>query len=190
MIFFIISDEIHGDLVDEGAYHRSITLLGLELAERSITLMLDRETYDIAGLNATFAIIPMHRCDKPFCSAGGSVAAQRVARLRPDGYTNLLGPNGPLTINPTVQSNLGYDPIGDYAPIGLVVRSPMVIAVHRSTPTTTEAGVAGFQAAVFVGIVVPTGLPDDVAKSLGEAVSAAAAVADAGVRRQMEGWEA
>ena len=66
----------------------------------------------------------------------------------------------------------------------------MVIAVHRSTPTTTEAGVAGFQAAVFVGIVVPTGLPDDVAKSLGEAVSAAAAVADAGVRRQMEGWEA
>lgn len=120
--------------------------------------------------------------------AGGSVAAQQVARLRPDGYTILLGPNGPLTINPTVQNKLGYDPIGDYAPIGLFVRSPMVIAVHRSTPTTTEAGVAGFQAAVFVGIVAPTGLPDDVAKALGEAASAA--VADAGVRRQMEGWEA
>jgi tripartite-type tricarboxylate transporter receptor subunit TctC len=39
--------------------------------------------------------------------AGGSVAAQQVARMRADGYTLLLGSNGPLTINPTVQANLG-----------------------------------------------------------------------------------
>ena len=34
--------------------------------------------------------------------AGGSVAAQQVARLRPDGYTILLGSNGPLTITSAV----------------------------------------------------------------------------------------
>ena len=45
--------------------------------------------------------------------AGGSVAAQQVARVRPDGYTILLGSNGPLTINPSVQANLGYDPLRD-----------------------------------------------------------------------------
>ncbi|MFM7780094.1 MAG: Bug family tripartite tricarboxylate transporter substrate binding protein, partial [Alphaproteobacteria bacterium] len=71
--------------------------------------------------------------------AGGSVAAQQVARMRPDGYTILLGSNGPLTINPTVQANLGYDPMRDFMPIGLFVRTPMVIAVHRSLPVRTVA---------------------------------------------------
>ena len=218
--------------------------------------------------------------------AGGSVAAQQVARLRPDGYTILLGSNGPLTINPTVQANLGYDPLRDFTTIGLFVRTPMVIAVHRSMPartlaeliahskanpgrvgfgssgiasaahlslemfnaatgagithipygsggamipdlvsgtlsgaiteistalplhregsvrilavaaadrlpqapdlpTATEAGVAGYQAAAFVGIVAPTGVPEDAAKALGEAV--AAAVADPSVRQRLEG---
>ncbi|MCX7369872.1 MAG: tripartite tricarboxylate transporter substrate-binding protein, partial [Alphaproteobacteria bacterium] len=52
-------------------------------------------------------------------------------------------------------------------------------------PTATEAGVAGYQAAAFVGIVAPTGLPENVAKVLGEAV--AAAVADPAVRTRLEG---
>ncbi|MCA3379542.1 MAG: tripartite tricarboxylate transporter substrate binding protein, partial [Roseomonas sp.] len=52
-------------------------------------------------------------------------------------------------------------------------------------PTANEAGVAGYQAAAFVGIVAPTGLPEIVAKALGEAV--AAAVADPAVRSRLEG---
>jgi tripartite-type tricarboxylate transporter receptor subunit TctC len=52
-------------------------------------------------------------------------------------------------------------------------------------PTATEAGVAGYQAAAFVGIVTPTGVPDYAAKALGEAV--AAAVADPAVRSRLEG---
>jgi tripartite-type tricarboxylate transporter receptor subunit TctC len=52
-------------------------------------------------------------------------------------------------------------------------------------PTATEAGVAGYQAAAFVGIVAPTGLPENVAKALGEAV--ATAVADPAVRSRLEG---
>lgn len=79
--------------------------------------------------------------------AGGSVAAQQVARMRPDGYTILLGSNGPLAINPAVQANLGYDPLRDFAPIGLFVRTPMAITVHRSLPPRTVAELVAYSKA-------------------------------------------
>ena len=41
--------------------------------------------------------------------AGGAVGAAEVARARPDGYTLLIGSNGPLSVNPAVQARLPYD---------------------------------------------------------------------------------
>jgi tripartite-type tricarboxylate transporter receptor subunit TctC len=69
--------------------------------------------------------------------AGGSVAAQQVARLKADGYTLLLCSNGPFAINPAVQANLGYDPLRDFTPVGLLVRTPMTITVTRHLPVQT-----------------------------------------------------
>ena len=40
--------------------------------------------------------------------AGGGVGAEAVARAAPDGYTLLIGSNGPLTVNPFVNPNLPY----------------------------------------------------------------------------------
>src|SRR4051812_17315037 len=37
--------------------------------------------------------------------AGGSVGARQAAQARADGYTLLLGSNGPITVNPLVQAN-------------------------------------------------------------------------------------
>lgn len=79
--------------------------------------------------------------------AGGSVAAAQVARMRPDGLTLLLGSNGPLAINPAVKANLGYDPLKDFAPIGLFVRTPMAITVHRSLPVRTVAELVAYSKA-------------------------------------------
>lgn len=79
--------------------------------------------------------------------AGGSVAAAQVARMRPDGLTMLLGSNGPLAINPAVKSDLGYDPLKDFAPIGLFVRTPMAIAVHRSLPVHSLAELVAYSRA-------------------------------------------
>jgi tripartite-type tricarboxylate transporter receptor subunit TctC len=69
--------------------------------------------------------------------AGGNVAATAFARARPDGYSILLGSNGPLTVNPTIQANLGYEPSRDFAPLGLAVRTPNVLAVHKNVPART-----------------------------------------------------
>jgi tripartite-type tricarboxylate transporter receptor subunit TctC len=66
--------------------------------------------------------------------AGGSIGAAAVAKVRADGYTLLLGSNGPLTITPFLQANLPYDPLKDLLPVGLISRMPQVIAVPTASP--------------------------------------------------------
>ncbi|WP_431285212.1 Bug family tripartite tricarboxylate transporter substrate binding protein [Humitalea sp. 24SJ18S-53] len=69
--------------------------------------------------------------------AGGSIGASAVARSRPDGYTVLFGSSGPLSVNPAVQANLPYDAVRDFAPVGLVSRTPLALAVTASLPPRT-----------------------------------------------------
>ena len=66
--------------------------------------------------------------------AGGSVGAESVARAAPDGYTLLLGNSGPITINPVLRTNLGYDPLKDLAPVTWLTAAQMVLMVHPSVP--------------------------------------------------------
>lgn len=69
--------------------------------------------------------------------AGGSIGATAAARSRADGYTVLFGSSGPLSVNPAVQANLPYDAERDFAPIGLLSRTPLVLAVTDSLPPRT-----------------------------------------------------
>jgi tripartite-type tricarboxylate transporter receptor subunit TctC len=69
--------------------------------------------------------------------AGGSIGAEAVARSAPDGYTLLVGSNGPLTVNPFVQAKLGYDPLKDFAPVALTSYVPHVIIVNTNVPVKT-----------------------------------------------------
>ena len=62
--------------------------------------------------------------------AGGSIGAEAVARSAPDGYTLLVGSNGPLTVNPFVQAKLGYDPLKDFVPVALTSYVPHVIILN------------------------------------------------------------
>jgi hypothetical protein len=64
--------------------------------------------------------------------AGGSIATRQVAKAAPDGYTLGLGGTGTLAINPTLYPNVGYDPRKDFAPIGLIATSALVVLVHPS----------------------------------------------------------
>jgi tripartite-type tricarboxylate transporter receptor subunit TctC len=64
--------------------------------------------------------------------AGGSIATRQVAKAPPDGYTLGLGGTGTLAIDPTLYANVGYDPRKDFAPIGLIATSGLVICVHPS----------------------------------------------------------
>src|SRR5689334_17263406 len=69
--------------------------------------------------------------------AGGSIGAEAVARSAPDGYTLLVGSNGPLTVNPFVQAKLGYDPLKDFEAIALTSYVPHCIALNPEVPAKT-----------------------------------------------------
>jgi tripartite-type tricarboxylate transporter receptor subunit TctC len=66
--------------------------------------------------------------------AGGSLGADVVAKSPPDGYTMLIGNSGPMTINPVLQPQLGYDPKKDFAPVAWLTSGQMVLMVHPSLP--------------------------------------------------------
>ncbi len=54
----IVSDEIHADLVFPGNRHLPIAALSPDLAARTLTLNSPGKTFNIAGLNTAYAIIP------------------------------------------------------------------------------------------------------------------------------------
>ena len=65
--------------------------------------------------------------------AHGSVAAEYVARATPDGHTLMLGYTATHGMNPALQ-RLAYDPVADFAPIGIIGYSPMVLVTAADTP--------------------------------------------------------
>ena len=69
--------------------------------------------------------------------AGGSIATRAIAHAPADGYTLGLGGTGTLAIGPTLYPNVGYDPRKDFAPIGLIATSALVVLVHPSVPAKT-----------------------------------------------------
>jgi tripartite-type tricarboxylate transporter receptor subunit TctC len=71
--------------------------------------------------------------------AGGSIATRAIAKAEPDGYTLGLGGTGTLAINPTLYPNVGYDPRKDFAPVGLIAASALVICLDPSLPVRSVA---------------------------------------------------
>src|SRR6478609_8297190 len=62
------------------------------------------------------------------------VAAELVAKSPPDGYTLLVAPSGPMTINPAVYSKLPYDPLRDFAPVSLLAEFPLLMVIGADQP--------------------------------------------------------
>jgi cystathionine beta-lyase len=54
----LCSDEIHSELLLGGAQHTPMAISSPEIADRTITLVAPSKTFNVAGLNCAFAIIP------------------------------------------------------------------------------------------------------------------------------------
>jgi tripartite-type tricarboxylate transporter receptor subunit TctC len=69
--------------------------------------------------------------------ANGAVAAGAIIGSPADGYTFLVSDGSILSINPHLQSKLTYDPNKDFAPVALLARAPLFLAVHPRVPVNT-----------------------------------------------------
>jgi tripartite-type tricarboxylate transporter receptor subunit TctC len=65
--------------------------------------------------------------------AGGNIAADMVAHSDPDGYTIFIVGPGQAT-NQFLYPSLSYDPVGDFAPVTLLITQPNMMCVPNSSP--------------------------------------------------------
>lgn len=65
--------------------------------------------------------------------AGGTIAANRVAKATPDGYMILIHHIG-MSTAPALYRKLPYNPMTDFEPIGLINEVPMTIVSRRDFP--------------------------------------------------------
>jgi tripartite-type tricarboxylate transporter receptor subunit TctC len=76
--------------------------------------------------------------------AGGNTAigAQAAARSPPDGYTLFAAMDTTMVLNPLVTPNLPYDPLNDFAPITLLIKTVALVVVRSDGPKTIEELIA------------------------------------------------
>ncbi len=65
--------------------------------------------------------------------AGGTIASGQVARAAADGYTAVALSMG-HAVSAVMVKNVPYDPVKDFAPIGIFTNSAFVVAVGKSSP--------------------------------------------------------
>jgi len=71
--------------------------------------------------------------------AAGVIGMRMGAKAAADGYTLILAHTGSTSINPSLYANPGYDPRADFAPIGLIASTPVMLMAHPSFPAKSIA---------------------------------------------------
>ena len=68
--------------------------------------------------------------------AGGTIAAQAVARAKPDGHT-LLFVTSTFITSASIDRKLPYDVLKDFSPIAMLGRGPLLVVVNRDIGVTS-----------------------------------------------------
>jgi len=71
--------------------------------------------------------------------AAGVIGMRVGAKAAPDGYTLIIAHTGTTSINPSLYQQPGYDPRRDFAPIGLISSTPIVLMAHPAFPAKSLA---------------------------------------------------
>ncbi|HUN70051.1 MAG TPA: tripartite tricarboxylate transporter substrate-binding protein [Burkholderiales bacterium] len=67
------------------------------------------------------------------------IGAQAAAKAPPDGYTYFFATTAAIVTNPLTFKALPYDPERDFAPVAMIAKSPMVVAVNPGVQARTLA---------------------------------------------------
>jgi tripartite-type tricarboxylate transporter receptor subunit TctC len=86
--------------------------------------------------------------------ANGAIAAEYVAKSEADGHTLFFTTVGAVAINPAFRGNLAYDPVKDFAPVGLAVFNSTMLVVSSGMPVNSARELAALarERPVTIGI--------------------------------------
>jgi tripartite-type tricarboxylate transporter receptor subunit TctC len=76
--------------------------------------------------------------------ASGNIGADFVAKADPDGYTLLVTPPPPLSVNPSLYKTMPYDAATAFAWISVVAQSPSVLVINPKVPFKTIQELVAF----------------------------------------------
>jgi len=62
--------------------------------------------------------------------ATGTIAADNVARSKPDGYSLFLGSQSTMLVAPSLYPKLSFSPLKDFTPVTMMVSMPLVLVVN------------------------------------------------------------
>jgi tripartite-type tricarboxylate transporter receptor subunit TctC len=79
--------------------------------------------------------------------AGNIIAAQAAARSAPDGYNFFCATAATLVSNPHTFKSLPYDPVRDFAPVGMIAKGPFFLLVNPNVPAKTLAELVAYDKA-------------------------------------------
>jgi tripartite-type tricarboxylate transporter receptor subunit TctC len=71
--------------------------------------------------------------------AGGNIAADRIAKAAPDGYTLGMLSNAAIVINVSLYNKLSFNPMKDLVPITQVTSAPLMLVVSNDVPAKSVA---------------------------------------------------
>jgi tripartite-type tricarboxylate transporter receptor subunit TctC len=74
--------------------------------------------------------------------ANGSLGAEFVAKSEPDGYTLYFTTAGVAAVYPHLRANAPYDPIRDFAAVGLVAFNSTMLVVNAGMPVSSATDLA------------------------------------------------
>jgi tripartite-type tricarboxylate transporter receptor subunit TctC len=80
--------------------------------------------------------------NKPGASA--IIGTDFAARAAPDGYTIMVGPSGPMVVNPAVYSKLPYDTRRDFVAVSEIGLSPLILVVAPNAPFNSVADLVAY----------------------------------------------
>jgi tripartite-type tricarboxylate transporter receptor subunit TctC len=76
--------------------------------------------------------------------ASGMIAAELTAKAPADGYTWLVSPQTTTVVAPLLYKKIGFDPVKDFAPMGVIGSTPQLLVIHPSLPPKTFREFAAF----------------------------------------------
>ncbi len=103
--------------------------------------------------------------------ASGNIGTGQVVRADPDGYTLLLGFDGTMVINPHVFSNIPFDTLKDFAPVGKIGDAILIMVAHPSVAANNLKEVIELSKKTAGGLSYGTSGPGSTPHIMGESLN-------------------